>query len=59
MDRRVFKLKHRGFTTKEAEMLVEAGLGSPKLIKAASDSQLLAIKGFGVTQVSNIRKKLR
>jgi DNA integrity scanning protein DisA with diadenylate cyclase activity len=57
MDARVFKLKH--FVDADvAEMLVEAGLDTPRKIKAANDKDIEAIKGIGKAKKDKIRQRI-
>lgn len=50
--------KHYGLGLRTATRLVEAGLTTPKLIKAASDADLLALPNIGQTAVQDIRERI-
>jgi DNA integrity scanning protein DisA with diadenylate cyclase activity len=57
MDARVAKLKH--FVDKDvAELLVQAGLTTPRKIKAAKDKDIEAVKGIGRAKKDKIRERL-
>lgn len=59
MDRQqIAKLKRKGLSQRVAGKLVRAGFRTPKLIKAASDEDLMAISDMKAGDVSGIREKI-
>ena len=54
----VHKLKHFGLSQRIATKLVQAHYNTPRLIKAASDEDLLAIPSFEAGDVQEIREKI-
>lgn len=54
MDGRVRKLAHK-LDAKLVEKLVEAGLGTPRKIKAAEDKDIKAVPGVGQSGVDEMR----
>ena len=57
MDARVQKLSH--FVDKDvAQALVEAGLDTPRKIKAADDKDIEAIKGIGPATRAQVRARI-
>lgn len=58
MDQRITKLNHRLDDLPLATALVNAGLTTPRKIKAASDKALGAIPTIGDATVQAIRQKI-
>lgn len=58
MDPRVTKMNHRLSNMRLAQKLVKADFATPKLIKAASDEQLLAIPSIDAEDVQTIRERI-
>lgn len=60
MNQRIKKLERffdGGGAETAIEALVEAGYSTPKLIKAATDEQLLAVSGIGPAKLAAIRER--
>jgi hypothetical protein len=60
MDARAQKLRvyfGRG-SIEDAEALVEAGFGTPRMLREASDEAILAVPGIGPSKLSAIRERL-
>lgn len=57
MNKQVEKLRHF-FDASIAQKLVDAGLETPRKIKAAKDADLKAIKGVGDATVAAVRGRL-
>jgi len=51
-------VRHYKLSGKDAQSLIDAGLTTPKLIRAASDNGLKALKGIGESALADIRKKV-
>ena len=57
MDARVEKLAHLGVDKVDAERLVNAGLDTPRKIKAATDKELEALPGIGKAKRAELRER--
>jgi len=57
VDERVRKLTHLLRDADTAAKLVEAGLDTPRRIKAATDDQLEAVRGVGPATRADLRKR--
>lgn len=57
MDARVLKLDHLLKDKELAARLVRAGLSTPRLIKAATNRELLAVEGVGPVTMRLLREK--
>ena len=55
MDARVMKLAHKLNDKELAEKLVEAGLDTPRKLKAAKDKDIKAAPGVGQSGVDKVR----
>ena len=59
MDARTKKLvKHYKLSGADAQALIDAGLSTPKLIRAAKDNDIKALKGIGQAALDDIRGKV-
>jgi hypothetical protein len=61
MDARVakLKLKLRGdLSVEDVQALVEAGYGTPRKIKAATDDELTRVRGIGRGKLDKLRAKM-
>ncbi len=57
MDARVEKLARLSVDRADAERLVNAGLDTPRKIKAATDKQLEAVPGIGKAKRAELRER--
>lgn len=54
----IWKLRRTGLSQRVAGKLVRAGYRSPRLIKAATDAELLAIPSIKGKDVGDVRAKI-
>ena len=50
--------RHFKLSEETASLIVEAGFGTPREIRSASDRELRAVEGIGPSELTEIRSKL-